>query len=97
VPPQCISAHAERAEGGAYLIWVDAINPIIYTLFDGEGYLSFDEQPIPIEGLVTGVVYKVFVGGTDTGCEFSLEPTALPTNDQPNQKNFQTALPFLGR
>jgi hypothetical protein len=97
VPSQCVSVYPEKIGDGSYLIWVEAINPINYILFDGEGYLSFDEQPIPMEGLITGIVYTVFVGGSDIGCDFQLEPTGLPTDEQPRQLDFQLVLPFLSR
>jgi hypothetical protein len=97
VPSQCVSVFPEKTAGGTYLIWVEAINPINYILFDGNGYLSFDEQPIPMEGLITGIVYTVFVGGSDIGCDFQLEPTGLPTDEQPRQLDFQLVIPFLSR
>lgn len=97
VAAQCIKVVPERLGDGSYLIWVDAENPTGYTLFDGTGYLFFEEQPIAIEQIVPGIVYRVTVGDNDTGCEFQLEPTGLPTDEQPGQYSFHLAIPFLSR
>lgn len=68
--PHCLKAIPERLEDGTYLVWVDAVNPADYTVFDGMGYLYFEKQPIPLNELKTEVVYKVMVGDDDVGCNF---------------------------
>jgi hypothetical protein len=96
-PPDCLSAHAEKQADGSYLIYVDAINAAGYTFFDGQGYLYFTNQPIAMQSLETGVIYTVSVGNDNDLCFFQLEPTGLPTDEQPRQLNFQITLPFLSR
>jgi hypothetical protein len=64
-------------------IHVDAINPVGYTLYDGNGYLYFVAQPLVGMRIMPERAYKVTVGDSDTGCSLGRVPTGLDEIDQP--------------
>lgn len=100
-PPEeasvCLSVHTEPplpaaipAEGVVVDIHVNAINPFGYTLFDGFGYLFFEEEPLPGITVYPERTYIISVDGPvvfpDTppkGCRIGAVPTGLEEGEQP--------------
>jgi hypothetical protein len=75
-------------------VFVEAENPKGYTLFDGNGYQFFAEQPIRGITIYPQVTYTVYVSDTDVGCSFGNLPTGLPRLGQPVERR-SISLPFI--
>lgn len=84
-------------EGFVVDIYVDAVNAQGYTLYDGTGYLYFEEQPLVGIRILPNRSYTVDVGNADAVCAIGGVPTGLIEDEQPILYDKYVYMPILNR